>query len=227
MRLTIPTQYTRGCSYGKCRFCTYPSIEGSWRVLPIEPVRAVIDEAIRRGAAISFKDSLLDLEHLDLAAELIEGRAPWSACTKLTSKLDPDRLERLAAGGLATLEIGLETLDADAQAGIWKKQPERAFLQLLDGAEAARVAVIVNYMTGLPNADYLSEKRCKERVEDELAKRPSLVSKIEHNVFQLERRSPMGLEPERYGIRAKRRLPWSSVVEWDLCPRIIPFGRVS
>lgn len=224
-RLTIPVQWTRGCSYGQCRFCTYPSIEGSWRALPIVPVRAVVDEAIRRRAVVSFKDSLLDLDHLELAAALIGGHVPWSACTKISSQFDPDRLKRLAAGGLATLEIGLETLDVDAQAGIWKKQPAKAFLRLLDSAEAARVAVIVNYMTRLPHADRFEEERCKALLEDELARRPTLTSRIEHNEFQLERRSPMGLAPEHYGLRVTRRLPWSSVMEWKACPRLVLLGR--
>ncbi|MGE0400223.1 MAG: radical SAM protein, partial [Kofleriaceae bacterium] len=224
-RLTIPTQCARGCSYGKCRFCTYPSIEGKWRTLPIEPVRSVVHEAIRRGAAISFKDSLLDLDVLDRAAGMIEGRVPWSACTKLSARLDLDRLKRLADGGLATLEIGLETLDANAQAGIWKKQPEKTFVRFLNSAEVAGIAVIVNYMTGLPHADVLNEELCKAAVEGELAKRPSLVSKLEHNVFQLERRSPMGLAPEHHGIRVTRRLPWSSVMEWESSPRLVPLRR--
>lgn len=225
VRLTIPAQWTRGCSYGKCRFCTYPTIEGKWRTLPVEPVRSVVDEAIRRGAAISFKDSLMDLDILDLGATLIDGRVRWSACTKLSSQLDLDRLHRLADGGLATLEIGLETLDADVQAGIWKKQPERTFLRFLDRAEAAGIAVIVNYMTGLPHADSLNEKRCMGVVEGELARRPNLVSKLEHNVFQLERRSPMGIAPEHYGIRVTSRIPWSSVMGWESGSQLVPLRR--
>ena len=36
---------------------------------------------------------------------------------------------------------------------------------------------------------------------------------------QLERLSPMGVEPEKYGMRVVRSAPWSTVLEWELDPR--------
>jgi hypothetical protein len=39
---------------------------------------------------------------------------------------------------------------------------------------------------------------------------------IEHNAFQLEMISPMGLNPTAYGIEVTRRWPWSSLLEYRI-----------
>jgi hypothetical protein len=92
-RLTLPAQSSRGCVYGKCTFCTYPAIEGSARKLDLSPVRAVLAEAERLRAAVSFKDSLVTPNRLLDLAGVVAGRVPWSACTKLHPRLNADVLK--------------------------------------------------------------------------------------------------------------------------------------
>jgi radical SAM superfamily enzyme YgiQ (UPF0313 family) len=60
-RLTLPAQSTRGCAFGRCAFCTYPAIEGAARKLDLNEIHEVVMEAVRRRAAVSFKDSLVTL----------------------------------------------------------------------------------------------------------------------------------------------------------------------
>ena len=124
-----------------------------------------------------------------------------------------------------TLEVGLETIEQEAQRVVEKRQRWETFVRSLDAAERARIPVVVNYMTGLPGVDPAAEAACRAVVEHELARRPTLTSKLEHNRFQLERLSPMGVEPKNYGIRITRTLPWSSVVEWEPLHRLVTFGR--
>jgi anaerobic magnesium-protoporphyrin IX monomethyl ester cyclase len=216
-RLTIPMQTSRGCTYGICGFCTYPTIEGTPREVPIGPIDEIIMTTIASRAALSFKDSLLDGDRLEFLAERIAGQVQWSACTKLDARL-PDRLRRLRAGGCATLEIGLETIEPDAQRVIDKRQRWDVLLRFLDAAERADIAVVINYMTGLPGANPAAEAECMARVLAELDRRPLLVSRLEHNSFQLERLSPMGRSPRSYGIRVTRSLPWSTVLDWESLP---------
>ncbi len=213
--LTLPMQASRGCTYGKCAFCTYPSIEGKPREIPWPAIDRVIERAIHLRAAISFKDSLVEGNRLEAIAERIAGRTVWSACTKLDAHL-PDRLFRLAAGGCRTLEIGLETLHRHSQSLILKRQNEITFHSFLDAAAAARIAVVVNYMTGLPHVDRDEELRCKGIAKHAMRARPALVSKLEHNTFQLERLSPMAQAPESYGLRITKSASWSSVLSWEL-----------
>jgi hypothetical protein len=222
-RLTLPMQASRGCGYGKCAFCTYPSIEGPARDVPFEPIDLALDFAARVGAAVSFKDSLIVGRRLEILAARIANRFPWSACTKLDARL-PTRLAALSQAGCVTLEVGLETIEPDAQRVVEKRQRWETFVRFLDAAESARIAVVVNYMTRLPGVESAAEDACKAVVECELAGRPMLTSKLEHNRFQLERLSPMGIEPQNYGIRITRTLPWSSVVEWEPLPRLVTLG---
>lgn len=219
--LTLPAQRSRGCVYGKCQFCTYPTIEGRFRALDGEPAAAVVAEAVRRGARVSFKDSLLTVPLLNELAEMIHGRVRWSACTKLSRALDAMTLRALAAGGCATLEIGLETLAEDAQLLIRKRQPPRLLLDTLDAMEATGIGVIINYMTGFPGVDPGAEQHGLAVLEEEIAARPGLVVKVEHNRFELERLAPLAHTPPR-GLRVSGSWPWSSVLAWTWTSAVAP-----
>lgn len=224
-RLTLPVQSSRGCTYGACAYCTYPSIEGSPRELPWSATDPVIEYAARVNAALSFKDSLVQGSRLEALAERIAGRVPWSACTKLDARL-PGRLARLALGGCKTLEIGLETLDTRAQGMILKRQSAATFFEFLDASAAANIAVVVNYIIGFPDSDLLEEARSLSVAKQALTdRRPELVSKLERNTFQLERLALMAQQPERFGMRITKCAPWSSVLKWVPSPRLLAIGR--
>ncbi|MFO0647981.1 MAG: radical SAM protein [Polyangiales bacterium] len=216
--LTLPAQYTRGCVYGRCRYCTYPAIEGTYRPLEATPSSLVVAEAERRAARVSFKDSLLAAPLLRELAVSIEGRVRWSACTKLSRALDASMLRMLAQNGCATLELGLETLDERAQRMILKRQSPALFLDTLDAAAAAGIAVVVNYMTGFPGVDPVDEQRGLDQLAREIEQRPELTVKVEHNRFELERRAPLARTPPA-GLRITGAWPWSSVLDWT-CTRI-------
>jgi hypothetical protein len=143
-----------------------------------------------------------------------EGRVQWSACTKLNVSFNETTMRRLAGDGLRTLEIGLETLEQGAQKLIHKEQSIGLFRSFLDAATAAQVAIVINYMTGLPGADPAEEAKWLEVVRAEVRQRPELNARVEHNTFQLEHLSPMGREPEKYGLEVVAEWPWSSLLEF-------------
>lgn len=217
-RLTVPLQASRGCSYGACAFCTYPAVEGHPRRCSADAVAAVIERACVLGASLSFKDSLADPDLLRDLAGHIRGLVAWSACTKLTGPL-PTLLPVLARGGLHTLEIGLETIEPQAQRNALKKQNVRTFEQLLDVAERAGVALVINYITGFPNADREREQACMQFVQEQLEARSKLIAKLEHHSLQVERLAPFGRDPEAHGIEIVGTRPWSSVLEWRPAPQ--------
>jgi len=213
-RLTQPAQTWRGCPYGRCTYCTYPAVEGTSRELPLEVLEAVVREAEARGVVVSIKDSLLTPKRLREIAELIDGRVPWSGCTKLHRKLDREFLAMLARSGCKTLEIGVETLSDTAQQLVSKKQSLALLEQVIDAAAVAGIALVVNYITGFPGEDLQAELMLLEHVRN-LLDRPDLDARIEHNTFQLERLAPIGRQPGRYGIRILGSWPWASVLAWE------------
>ena len=147
---------------------------------------------------------------------MIKGRVLWSACTKLHDSFNRETMRRLYGEGLRTLEIGLETLDETSQGIINKPQSPALLRSFLDAAADAGVAIVINYLTGLPGADAREEQHWLQVVRDEVAARPALKAMIEHNTFQLEMLSPMGSNPSAYGIEVVRRWPWSSLLEFRL-----------
>ena len=214
--LTLPVQASRGCAYGKCSFCTYPKIEDKYRKLSMNALEPVIEQAVAHVAVVSFKDSLLVPKQLREVGAMIKGRVLWSACTKLHDSFNRETMRRLFGEGLRTLEIGLETLDGPSQSIINKPQSPELLRTFLDAAAEAGVAVVINYLTGLPGADAREEQHWLQVVRDEVAARPALKAMIEHNIFQLEMLSPMGSNPSAYGIEVVRRWPWSSLLEFRL-----------
>jgi hypothetical protein len=219
--LTLPVQASRGCAYGKCAFCTYPKIEGKHRKLDLAGLEPVIQLTAERDAVLSFKDSLLVLNQLITIGDMIKGRVMWSACTKLHPNLNVQTMKRLHAEGLRTLEVGLETLDESSQELINKPQKPEVLTSFLDAAAESGVAVVINYMTGLPGADAVAEAYWLKVVRDEVASRPALNAMIEHNTFQLEMISPMGSNPQAYGIEVLRSWPWSSLLEFQVHSQLI------
>jgi radical SAM superfamily enzyme YgiQ (UPF0313 family) len=215
-RLTLPVQTSRGCSYGRCAYCTYPSIEGASRQLSLDALDAVVEDAVRHGVVVSLKDSLVTPARLLDVADHIDGRVEWSACSKLSPRFDAPFVRRLVAGGCRTLEFGVETLSRSAQHLVSKRQPDVLLERVLDAATEAGLTLVLNYITGFPGQD----ERAELLLFDHLclmveARAPDLIAHVEHNRFQLERLSRMGREPRGYGIRVTASWPWASVLAWE------------
>lgn len=220
-RLILPVELSVGCPYGRCSFCTYPTIEGKYREFPTSSLDFTLELAKRNAAAISLKDSLVTHLRLLRVAERVRGEVQWSATTKLHDKLDNDLIGAIASGGCRTLEVGLETLDPETQKAVEKRQPVEWLEKFLTACGTHGVSVVVNYITGFPWEDekrsrefYLSLQRLlRQGIEDhQLRARP------EHHRFRLERLSPMATQPEAFGMKVTAEWPWSSVLAWKRLP---------
>lgn len=211
-RLTVPAQYSRGCAFGRCRFCTYPAVEGVYRTLEGKNLAAALRVAERSAAVLSLKDSLVVPDRLEEVGERIAGRAEWSACTKLHRRLDTKLMKKLWASGCRTLELGVETFVASSQGRIDKPQNREVFLGVIDAAAAAGVALVLNCITGFPGEDESEAKDGLEWTRQQLAARSrSLRWLLEHNRFQLERLAPMRQDAD---VEVVQSWPWASVLAW-------------
>ncbi len=205
-RLTLPAQLSRGCSYGACTFCTYPAIEGTYRVAPdLGHVPAVVRMAVAAGAVVSLKDAYLTTDSLSALARAIDGRVLWSGCTRVDSRLAA-RMKLIAASGCETLELGVESVLAPTQALIRKKQPHRTLISIVEEGARCGVRLVLNYMTGFPGED-LSAAREALDVVRALASDHGHV--VEHHEFELERRAPLAKV-----VNPTASWPWASIVEW-------------
>ena len=134
---------------------------------------------------------------------LLEGCLEWSACTKLSDAIaNRELLGNLYAGGCRTLELGIETLDTATMTLISKSQSEDTLYRMLDAAAAVQLPLVLNYITGFPGEGKEAVEayaRLRKEVERRKAQ-AGLIASIEHNTFQLERLSPMGQDPRKYGL---------------------------
>ena len=210
-RTTLPAQYSRGCAYGKCRFCTYPAVEGEYHTLGNGPVDSVIARAAGIGGAVSFKDSLIVGKRLEALARLIGGHVEWSACTKMHPWLGVENLKMLRSHGCRTLELGVETLVDSSQRFIGKVQPRELFEGVLRAACDAGVGLVVNTITGFPFEDQEEARRELDAIRAMVQREGGDACKVEHNRFELERRAPLAADR---AIRVTQSWPWSSLLDW-------------
>jgi radical SAM superfamily enzyme YgiQ (UPF0313 family) len=196
--LTLPAQSTLGCAYyGRCTtFCTYPSIEDKPQKLDLtNAVGSVVKTAQRLGASVSLKDSLATATRLSEIGSRVRttsainrshdssqqqggggtNNIKWSACTKLSHQLDRSRLSQLTNDGLATLEVGLESLLPKTQRRIDKVQLPSLWEDFLSTNAASlsnsaenQLSLVVNYMTGFPWEDPVEAESQRLEVESML-----------------------------------------------------------
>ncbi len=150
---TLPIQSARGCPYG-CGYCP-------WRVTAAFRQRdpdLVVAEARgnrdRFGArALAFRDPLFNLD-ADRVRAIARGLAPlgltWSAEMR-ADRLDRELLEILAASGLRSLELGVESFDRELLGRERRKPPSHAQIErVVREARELGIRVICNYVLGLP-----------------------------------------------------------------------------
>ncbi len=152
----LPVGAARGCAYG-CGYCP-------WRVTAKfrerDPARVASEVAHLRSRygvrAIAFRDPLFNLDHArtrELARRLRPLGVRFSAEMR-ADRLDDALLDELADAGLASLEIGVESVDRGLL-GAQKRKPPRAdeVERVVRHAQRRGVRVICNYLLGLPGDD--------------------------------------------------------------------------
>lgn len=215
-QLTLPAQTVRGCSFGRCAFCTYPSIEGRCRDIGLRQIARVADRAHDLRAAVAVKDAYVEARRLREIATVVRGRAPWSACTRLVERLGRETLIDLSLSGLRTLEVGVESLNPATLRAMRKHQAPELIDQLLEDAAGLNLHVILNTMFGFPNEPAEQAAFEERSLRVELAARfPASRFSIERNKLQVERRSLLARTPDRFGLRVTGEWPWASVLGWE------------
>ena len=123
----------------------------------------------------------------------------------------------LRADGLATLEVGLESLLVDTQKRVAKVHPPHLFEDFLRHVpQVPDLSLVVNYMTGFPWEDPAISLKQRDEAVSMLSHYVGHGGKLRHNQFELERLSPMAKYPERFHIdeQSLKFWTWASIVEY-------------
>jgi hypothetical protein len=216
--LTIPLQFTRGCAYARCTFCTYPAVEPV--LTRFDPsragaaVRALVSEyGVRR---FSLKDSLFTVPMMEsFALALAESDASpvsWSATTKVTRRLGLIA-PMLAESGLATVELGIESIRPGTQE-LFDKRASLAMVEdVILALAAQKVMVVINLIFGAPGETL-------DDAERQLAwygrMRVMTAGYVDGslNLLEIVRGSPMERVPPT-GVVLSGVAPWAYCYQWN------------
>jgi hypothetical protein len=219
-RVTLPLQLTRGCTYGRCTYCTYPAVESEVNATPdwARVIEAISTLVARTGITrFSFKDSFFTPKNLNVFCDqLVDANLSitWSATTLLHDRLTPGLLSRMHGAGCRTLEVGLETIDERGQA-LFDKPMELSMIErVLDGATQAGIAVVVNQIFGLPGQTAESADRQVDWYRRLHARSGGLIV-TSCNMLEINRASPMAADAARFGVELRGIAPWAFSYDWD------------
>ncbi len=231
-RLTLPLQFTRGCYYAKCTYCTYPVVEPVVTKLYARQARDTMArlQDLHGVDRFSIKDSLFTPAMLDrLSRAVVESPrldVRWSVTTKVSSKL-VDLAPALASAGLSTVELGVETIHPRGQR-LFRKQASREDIErvVLTLAQCG-VVVIVNLIFGLPGESLVdAEEQLSWFQELRQAGPPGMID-CSLNMLEIVRGSP--LAGERIdGLLLTGIAPWAYCHSWrapdwrrEFAPRLV------
>jgi hypothetical protein len=216
--VAMPLQFTRGCAYGRCTFCTYPAVEPI--LTRFDPARAqaavsalVADHGIR---TFSVKDSLFTVPMMEGFARALDasgsGPIKWSATTKVNRRLAA-LAPLLAESGLITIELGIESINPIAQK-LFDKQADLAMIEdVILALTGQGVLVVINLIFGAPG-------ETADDAERQLAwytrMRKMAAGYIDGslNLLEIVRGSPMEMMPPA-GVALSGVAPWAYCYQWN------------
>ena len=220
LHVTLPMQLTRGCSFGRCSYCTYPAVEPA---PDIEPdwarALAAVTQMLRVTGVhrFSFKDSYFTPRNLrSLAHRLCEAglNIEWSATTLLHDALSARMLQELHRSGCRTLEFGLETIDPIGQQVFGKLLDVGMCERVISDATDAGIAVVINQILGWPGQTLASAEGQLAWYRSVQSRSPELIH-ASLNMLEVNRGAPMSKDPQKYGIVIKGFSPWAFSADWN------------
>jgi radical SAM superfamily enzyme YgiQ (UPF0313 family) len=216
--IALPLQFTRGCAYARCTFCTYPAVEPI--LTRFDPGRAqgavaalFAEHGIRR---FSVKDSLFTVPMLEsFAGSLLAPGTPpvsWSATTKVNRRLALVA-PLLAESGLVTLEVGIESISPATQK-LFDKQADLTMIEdVILALTEQRVLVVINLIFGAPGEtpdDAERQLAWFTRMRD---RAPGFIDGS-LNLLEIVRGSPMERKTPP-GVTLSGVAPWAYCYKWN------------
>lgn len=154
--ITLPMLGSRGCAF-KCGYCPY-KVRSVYRSRNVESLADEIEYLKKKYDVygISFRDPLR-LFGKEGAAEFAEellrrGLDIRFSMEARTDKLDVETLDALYRAGLRSLEMGVESANAETLKNFFRMSAPQSYQrEIIDHCHRIGIRVIANYMFGLPN----------------------------------------------------------------------------
>lgn len=188
----VDLRASRGCPWGRCRFCAIARHQEGFRVHPIGAVAAAMAAAHARAGSVFFRlrDDLLTSRQVRGVADAVRGLpfpARWSCRTRIEPSFSPGVFAEARAGGLEEVWVGLESAVERVRQEMDKGVSDVDVERYLDAAAAAGVRVRLLCLAGYPG-ETPEEARA---TLDFVARVADRVAAFSLTPFQLARRAPL------------------------------------
>ena len=147
---------SRGCWWGRCRFC---SLDGRKCGFRSKPPQKMLDEleSLEQKHGVDrflFTDSLMDREYFDQLLPLLAQRPqPYRLFIEIKSNLKGSQLEALARAGFTYLQPGIESLQSDHLALMNKGVQAWQNLQVIKTCRQVGIGCVYNLLYDLPGEE--------------------------------------------------------------------------
>lgn len=203
----LPVLASRGCKWGRCRFCAHNSTYlGGYRAVDAGETAAMLARLKERyGAAyFYFADLYLDAPELKELADAITGRGlriAFHALGRPTAEHTAGLLEKCARAGLRWISWGVESGSVRMLEVAGKGTDAGEVEKVLAASKAAGVSNLAMMIFGLPTSDDPSMEETfafLERIYPH-------IDAMTASAFALFSNAPFGRNPEKWGMNPGER----------------------
>jgi hypothetical protein len=200
----VDLRLSRSCPWGRCTFCAITSHQAGYRARPTEVAAREIERAHQALGSefFRFRDDLLTpAQFLELSRALapLPFRPRWSARARFENGFSREVLAAAASAGLEELWLGLESAVPRVRNLMVKGVAQGVVERILGDAAEVGIRVRALCMLGYPG-ETLEEARATLAF---VAQQMPRLSTVAVTPFQLMRNTPLGREPERFGLRLR------------------------
>jgi len=203
--LNLPVLASKGCAWGRCRFCTNSDPDASYRARPMRfvvediarlqakyrtDVFSLIDDSISARQAEQFVDGLLERGL----------KIRWRFRTRAETGYTEDLARRLASAGCRKVYVGVESGSQPVLARMHKGTRLEVVDRVLGDFGKAGIPVHAFCMVGFPQ-ETLEDVAA---TADLIVRRKDAIESILFGDFVLRRRSAAAREPALIGISSVR-----------------------
>jgi hypothetical protein len=210
----LPVQSSRGCSWGQCAFCSHEAYsQGTYKTMSISRVINLLEHIYQtyNTSFISFHDAEIPPSRIEqicdgiLASSILKDRLN----VKMMGRFDrgflkSGFLEKMAEAGVVAIEWGLESGNQRIlnlmRKGIRVDDAE----QIVEAAHAAGIHNALFMIWGFPGETQVE----RQDSIDFIHRHQSAIDIILSGKFFIPRLSPMGKDPDRWGVILDENGDW-------------------
>ncbi len=196
---TFSIQASRGCSWGKCDFCSYPVIDPVYRGRDAELVVEDMNTLMEKFNAkeFNFTDSVLEPNQIFQISDLMfkkELKTKWRGFARFDTHLTPKILKTMAKSGCHEIIWGLESGCQRILNLITKGSSLSVILRILKESTKANIHNRACIIYGFPTETMEDVKTTIKFIEDNM----HYIQSLAYSYLTLEWNTPMVRNPEKF-----------------------------